>query len=228
MIYVVSDIHGCRECYEELLKKIQLTRKDTLYVLGNILDIGPEPISLLMDLSYEPNVIPILGDRDYLAYRMLKEVKHAPAAKGQVKAAAAQMKEWLATGGTSTLKEFMELEDEDQEWVLEYLEEFALFAEVEAGGRKYLLTHAGVADFRRGDSLDDCSPEQFLKGGMDRSVRIFPQHTVIYGHTPTECEIEKEPGYIGINCDCVHGGMLAAYCLDNGKTYYVPGYDENC
>lgn len=228
MIYVVSDIHGCRDCYEELVKKIKFTGKDMMYVLGNIVDIGPEPVSLLMDLSYEPNVIPVLGDRDYLAYRMLKEVKKAGAANGAAKVPSAQMKEWIASGGSSTLKEFMELGEEDQEWVLEYLEEFSLFAEVTAGGKKYLLTHGGVSNFKKGDSLDDCSPEQFIKGDMDRSVRVFPQHTVIYGHTPTACEIEETPGYIGINCDCVHGGMLAAYCLDNGKKYYVPGYDENC
>ena len=34
MIYVMSDIHGMYEKYEKMLKQIDFSEKDTLYVLG--------------------------------------------------------------------------------------------------------------------------------------------------------------------------------------------------
>ena len=48
------------------------------------------------------------------------------------------------------------------------------------------------------------------------------------GHTPTFLIREdklplvyKGNGHIAVDCGCVYGGNLAAYCLDNGKVKYV-------
>ena len=71
MTYVVSDIHGCFNKFKKLLKEIRFTDDDVMYVLGDIVDYGEEPIELLCDLSMRYNVIPILGDCDYKAYRLL-------------------------------------------------------------------------------------------------------------------------------------------------------------
>ena len=38
MQHVISDIHGCYEKYIQLLEHIKFTEKDTLYVLGDIID----------------------------------------------------------------------------------------------------------------------------------------------------------------------------------------------
>lgn len=46
MIYVMSDIHGCYEEYMKLIKKINPTGDDTIYILGDILDKGPYPIEV--------------------------------------------------------------------------------------------------------------------------------------------------------------------------------------
>lgn len=51
MIYAVSDIHGCYEQYKELLNKTGFSGNDTLYVLGDVLDRGPEPIQILADIT---------------------------------------------------------------------------------------------------------------------------------------------------------------------------------
>ena len=42
-VYVISDIHGNYDLFMELLKKIKLSGKDTLYVLGDVVDRGPHP-----------------------------------------------------------------------------------------------------------------------------------------------------------------------------------------
>ena len=71
MTYVVSDIHGCLDKFNRLIKEINLKDGDTMYVLGDIVDYGEQSIELLCELSMMYNVIPILGDCDYKAYRML-------------------------------------------------------------------------------------------------------------------------------------------------------------
>ena len=44
MRYLISDIHGCFDQYQTLLAKIGFSDKDELYVLGDVVDRGPEPI----------------------------------------------------------------------------------------------------------------------------------------------------------------------------------------
>ena len=64
MIYAVSDIHGCYRQYKEVLEKIAFSDEDTLYVLGDVLDRGPEPLRVLEDMVGRYNVIPIIGNHE--------------------------------------------------------------------------------------------------------------------------------------------------------------------
>jgi serine/threonine protein phosphatase 1 len=58
MIYVMSDIHGCYRQYMTMLEKIEFADDDLLYVLGDVVDRGPQPMEVLMDMSMRANVIP--------------------------------------------------------------------------------------------------------------------------------------------------------------------------
>ena len=42
MIYVMSDIHGCYEKYRQMLDLIRFCEEDTLYILGDVVDRGPD------------------------------------------------------------------------------------------------------------------------------------------------------------------------------------------
>ena len=66
MVYVISDIHGCYDEYIELLKKINFCDEDELYILGDVVDRGAEPIKVLQDMMLRANVYPILGNHDYM------------------------------------------------------------------------------------------------------------------------------------------------------------------
>ena len=50
MKYVVADIHGCYEEYMELIQKINLAEEDHLYILGDALDRGTEPMKVILDM----------------------------------------------------------------------------------------------------------------------------------------------------------------------------------
>ena len=56
MRYIISDIHGCYDQYQMLLEKIHFSGNDKLYVLGDAVDRGPEPVQVLQDMRRRPNV----------------------------------------------------------------------------------------------------------------------------------------------------------------------------
>ena len=74
MKYVIADIHGCYTEYKKLLEKIHFSDKDELYVLGDVVDRGPEPIKVLWDMMARPNVCPVLGNHEYMALTVLRRL----------------------------------------------------------------------------------------------------------------------------------------------------------
>ena len=67
MTYAISDIHGCYDKYIAMLKKIDFKDSDLLYVVGDVVDRGEQPIRVLKDMCLRPNVFPIMGNHDYIA-----------------------------------------------------------------------------------------------------------------------------------------------------------------
>lgn len=72
MHWAVSDVHGCYEQYRKLLEKIHFSPSDTLYFLGDAVDRGPEPMKVVLDLAGRENVVPLLGNHDWLAWQVLR------------------------------------------------------------------------------------------------------------------------------------------------------------
>ena len=54
-IYVTSDAHGHVRALDEALSKISLTSDDTLYVLGDMIDRGPDPVGVIKLVRSLPN-----------------------------------------------------------------------------------------------------------------------------------------------------------------------------
>ena len=74
MIYVASDIHGNYDIYEKLLNKINLTEKDALIILGDILDRGDDGIKIMLDVMQRDNIFTILNR----IYKHKVEIKFLP------------------------------------------------------------------------------------------------------------------------------------------------------
>ncbi|MDR0472774.1 MAG: metallophosphoesterase, partial [Treponema sp.] len=64
MTYCCSDLHGCFDEFTELLRKINFTGNDTMYVLGDNIDRGPKPIELLKYIYEHDNVISLMGNHE--------------------------------------------------------------------------------------------------------------------------------------------------------------------
>ena len=65
MKYVMSDIHGCYDEFIEMLNKINFSKEDELYILGDILDRGNKPIDILDYVISHKNIYLIKGNSKY-------------------------------------------------------------------------------------------------------------------------------------------------------------------
>ena len=223
MTYVVSNLHGCYQKYKELLKAIKFKDTDIMYVLGDIVDYGDEPMELIADLSMRYNVYPVVGEHDYTAIRMLGNFDRMLKDGGEPDPDyIAEMTEWATHGGKVTLDGFRALDDEMKEGVIDYLSDLALYEEVTAGGKTYLLVHAGIADFDPDADLDDYLPEDFISTPAELDGHYFDDKTLVVGHVPTASgKIERGEGVIAIDCGAYFGGQLGCLCLETGEEFYV-------
>ncbi len=231
MVYVVSNLHGNYTKFKALLKAISFKDTDLLYILGDIVDYGEESMELIGDLSIRYNVYPIVGEHDYTALRMLTGFEEMlKSGETPDKKFIAEMTEWAADGGQSTLDSFRTLDAEMKEGILDYLTDMTIFEEAEVKGRSYLLVHAGIAGFKPGMTVADLEkmkPEAFFTEPLDLTKRYFDDVTVVVGHNPTTEEnggngrIFYGNGSVNIDCGEARGGTVGCLRLDDGKEFYV-------
>lgn len=238
MRYVISDIHGCYQEYRQLLDKIHFSDDDELYVLGDVVDRGPEPIRVIQDIMLRPNVAYILGNHDYMMLKVLK--KCAVKITGENYDSYLTTDDlmdyayWMQDGGDITLQQFSQLSQEEQQAILSYIEDAFVYEMLEDKGKIYVLVHAGISNFNDEKDLDEYDFADFIFERMDYDRRYYQDEDtyIITGHTPTvrirsdaRPEIYAKNGHIAIDCGCVYGGNLAAYCIETGEAVYVSGTD---
>ena len=230
--YVIADIHGEYEKLIRLLNLINLQPTDTLYVLGDILDRGPNPIQALLHLRRMPNVIPMVGNHELMALNCLQFLSHEQAGKITAKDSPSIEEDfciWADNGSQTTIEEFRKLSTPRQQEVIDYIREFSVYEEVHIDEQKFLLVHAGLGNFSPEKTAEDYTLKELLWDRADYDMQYFDDTYVISGHTPTQLIAENpNPGYIfyknnhiAIDCGaCFPNGRLAAICLNTGEEFY--------
>ncbi|HIV67583.1 MAG TPA: metallophosphoesterase [Candidatus Butyricicoccus stercorigallinarum] len=235
MIYVTSDLHGCLEDWKQLLQKIRFSDNDTMFVLGDCVDLGPDPIGLLHDMMGRPNVFPILGNHEWLFARCARTIPPEADADNLMSFfddySVRDLAQWAASGGQRTLSQFLELDAEGREAILDYIGEMTLYEEVEADGVSFVLTHSGIEEFDPDQPLEDYPPSAFLMAQPEPGMEYFADRTVIVGHRPTyrlaggtAGKILDDGGIIYIDCGAAHkqdGGCVGCLRLDDFAEFYI-------
>lgn len=65
MDYILSDPHGCYSLVCRLLDAVRISPQDRLFVLGDLIDKGPESVRLMQLLFSMPNAVCIAGNHEY-------------------------------------------------------------------------------------------------------------------------------------------------------------------
>lgn len=233
MHYVISDLHGEYEKYKAMLSLIHFKDDDVLYVLGDVVDRGKHPLKIIQDMMKRPNVIPLIGNHDYMClmslYYLMKEINDTNIQQFEDENHLETIQLWIKEGGQSTLEEFMTLSKKEREEIIDYLGEFILYEEVCVNNRDFVLVHAGLENFQPTRPLSSYELYEMIFGRTDYAKIYFKDKYLVTGHTPTQLIKEnKHPGFIykeknhfAIDCGCTFGGQLAALCLETLEEFYV-------
>lgn len=226
MTYAMSDIHGCYDKFAAALEKISFSSNDTLYILGDIVDRGPDGIKIILDISKRENVIALRGNHDHEALVLLKNLA-LPSDDPRADEFIGTFKMWAWDGGMPTYESFLKLSDDGKREVLAFLNSMPVYEEIEIGKQKYFLSHT-VPEKEKIQDFDHCNMADFLTGHPEYEKVYFDDKIIVTGHTPTGLidkdfsgRIWRKNNHAAIDCGAVFGKPLGCICLETGQEFYA-------
>lgn len=223
----MSDLHGCYDKYVRMLEKINFGDNDTLYILGDIVDRGPDGIKILLDIYNRKNVVALRGNHDFLAHHIITHLNPICSDMYDTDDIAEKYRCWLLDGGASTYDAYKDLPYEDKKKVLSCMYYMPIYEEIEVGGNKFFLSHT-VPSKERMQNFNSLLWQEFIIGEPEYEQEYFSDKYIVTGHTPTGFIDQKSKGkiwqknnHIAIDCGAVFGNPLGCICLDDFKEYYV-------
>lgn len=231
--YVISDIHGCKDEFDQMLKLIDFSDYDTLWINGDVCDRGKQSIPLLQEIMAHDNMHLIFGNHDVWLARYCQELIDAKRDNNSVDMTDDLMN-WLHyNGGYRTADQFMDLSFPECYDIKLYLEDKLLYKYLTVKGRKFLLIHAGIDKDHLYPDVDVSQISEFslIWSHIDLDDNPFDDTTLIVGHNPTFLYGPEYDGKIihakndtmfHIDCGCVFGRTLGCLRLDDMQEFYVP------
>jgi serine/threonine protein phosphatase 1 len=218
--FAVPDIHGCADTFRRLAVQIALGAGDTLFILGDLIDRGPDSRGVLDEIvrlrEEEVDVVALRGNHEEMLLDSCRDRD--------------DFRLWMMNGGGATLASFA-VEDacEIPRIYLELIASFPLYAETEG----FVLAHAGL-NFEIADPFADREAMLWVRSTEARPERIGGRRLVC-GHTPTPREeIRRSLDHPKIVLDngCVYRGYpglgaLAALELDTMELFFQENVDRS-
>ncbi|MBD5472825.1 MAG: fructose-bisphosphatase class III [Lachnospiraceae bacterium] len=230
MTYVISDIHGNFDKYEGMLKLIQLSDEDELYVIGDVIDRGLDGVKILRDIMERPNVHMLLGNHELMAVEAILATDGLSRWK--------KMDLWMWNSGAATYNALMALNVEERDRMVAFLVNLPVSMEIRVNGQNFHLVHGFPADGEK--------DQVWARPDLD-TPNPFTDSTLVIGHTPVvllhgdtdeeinsyidgldrvgeHFKIEHAGGFIDIDCGCGSGipeARLACLRLDDMEEFYI-------
>lgn len=230
MKYVVSDIHGNYDLLVKLLKKINFSEDDTLFVLGDVIDKGKDVDRLLnlLFIEMENNAVVLAGNHEYDFVKLMTSLIVKDASDEELVKSA---NKYLGISGVS-------LEQIDMIMNLNHYYE----------DEDFILVHAGVPFDLRGKMipLEQAALEDLVYDRRFKDEHFLPPNTkcVIFGHTPTlyvsgkkgkiikyqknNTVGDKPKDYYKVHIDTGNylTGILGCLRLDDMQEFYVSEFEN--
>lgn len=190
--YVISDIHGDFKAFENVLKQANFSDKDTLYVLGDIIDRGEDSYKNFDYITKHNNIKMLRGNHECWFLDFWDVVQWAPVNtfKGIYNLARINELNYhygLTKTITSIAKECgaENVYDVMKNKMIPYFKALPLYYTVEVNGKKYVLVHAGL-DFNL--DLDKQTQEMvaFNREPFNSLDIQYKDYTIIHGHSTTQ------------------------------------------
>ncbi|WP_240732192.1 metallophosphoesterase family protein [Geobacter sp. FeAm09] len=222
-VFVIGDLHGCARTLRELVTRgIRLTPSDTLYLLGDLIDRGPDSKGVL-DFIFELtaagyHVASVRGNHEEMCLR-------APYSRSA-------MEMWAANGGLATLASFRADGPGDiPRRYLEYLDSLPPYILLD----NFVIVHAGLNfDLEPPfDPFDDTEAMLWTRSDVVERRRIGGRR-LICGHTMVsrqQLEASLKEDKIMLDNGCVTArwpdmGYLAALELNSMRVVFQENIDR--
>lgn len=203
----IGDIHGCAVALSALLDRLRPTPQDTIVLLGDYVDRGPDSravLQRLVELAQQCTLVPLLGNHEEM---LLASRSDTEALQG-----------WLRCGGVATLDSYghgthPRALPADH---LAFLESCRPYHETD----HHLFSHA---NFDPNVPLGEQTPLMLRWCSLRESTparRHISGKTVILGHTPQENgDVLDRDFFVCIDTFCCGGGWLTAMDVED-KTFW--------
>ena len=112
--------------------EINFNNEDTMYILGDVVDRGPESILALKHIAVTNNIFMLMGNHEQMMLDAVTTGKREC------------LELWINNGGYETFKGFYELPKEEQKEIITYLSELPYIRNVKVNAQNYVLVHAGI------------------------------------------------------------------------------------
>lgn len=217
-ILAISDIHGCLNTFKALLRKINYSKEDQLFLLGDFIDRGFNSkgvIDHILDLQNAGYTIYCLkGNHEQMLTNSILHSKDTSL--------------WLHHGGKETLSSFgvNDIYDIPKKYI-SWMEELLMFYEYE----NYIFVHAGL-NFDIPNPLEGLHSMLWIRAWYrDINYEWLKNRIIVHGHTPSSKQ-EIEENFqsldyiqaIDIDAGCVFKSqdlqLLCAIDLTNRQLYF--------
>lgn len=228
-VYVISDLHGEATMFHKMLSLIQFSSTDILYILGDVIDRGPDGIRLLLEIMERPNMILLMGNHEYMMMQYFSP-----------EATEIEIRRWNRNGNTPTRDAYLGLDSSTQEKILHDISQLPTHHKLTVGNNGFYLVHGFP-----GDNVHD---EVWGRPNVN-SDNPISDSILIIGHTPvlslqapkdkqddlianliskrTHPTILHAPGFIDIDCGCSYNypiKTLGCLRLDDMAEFYVHNF----
>ena len=246
--YVISDLHGAKDKFDKLLKLIHFNENDTMYIIGDVIDRGKEPIPLLLEIMSYENIHLIIGNHEHMMYKALVDNDTQ------------NYRMWLYNGGLVTEEQLFDLDQWNIDNIFDYLYTAPVvipdlkITNIDGKEKHYYLAHSSFINSKHiitTKTMKDLKSYEINEAIWSRdypyhyirkteAYKYFRDSILITGHTPTYHYYENEPvqtkghiffghkgHFIGIDCGCAlyaNGftyGRLGCLRLEDNKEFYV-------
>ena len=228
MTYCISDIHGCYRAFCSLMDKIAFGRGDTLCVLGDIIDKGPESVRLAQCIFSMPNAVCIAGNHEYDFLKYYHGLMRTAEGAHGYEDVLRELRAYFPDGALLTWE------------TVDAIERLPYFIEQP----DWIGVHAGLPVLADGTMLPpaqaSCEQLVYDRRFKERSVLPAGGKCVLFGHTPVRYrtgkdEIEFTPraqppqggapitkfAKIALDMMTAHSGVLGCLAVETCETFYV-------
>ena len=245
-VWAIGDVHGYADTLLALLDSLNLSSRDRVVLLGDLVDRGPRSCEVIRIARENPQIFSVLGNHEEMMLNSFDV--------DNIETMTAQQTNWFYVGGRATNQSYIDeftnsqgdIDDfdlrmrvgKDLAW-LDSLPHHIVLDD-------FRLVHAGYSPWDGDLDLQSTDTLMWIRGEFHNSITpVDEKRTVVFGHSTvlgfglkqteiwkSEAELQNcRPAAIGID-SCCYGGkdpQLTAFNLQTGdfvKQRVIPKHKE--